>query len=90
MASDGDPFEILPDLQLEDFTTPAIPSFVETRRRYERIIDDKNVFLRPSKRMSKMQMKTAIAPHGHLQASREGQTGRPHRRGPSGFPARIR
>jgi hypothetical protein len=63
MASDGNSFEILPDPQLEDLTTPAVTTFLETRPRYERIIDDKNASLLPSKRIPKASLKTAIAPH---------------------------
>jgi hypothetical protein len=63
MASDGNIFEILPDPHLKDLTTPAVTTFLETRRRYERIIDDKNVSLPPSKRIPKTPLKTAIAPH---------------------------
>jgi hypothetical protein len=45
MVSDGNAFEILSDTHLEDLTTPAATHFVETRRRYERITDEKNAFL---------------------------------------------
>jgi hypothetical protein len=49
MASDGNAFEIPPDPQLEDLATPAVTTFLETRRRYERIVDDKNASVPPSK-----------------------------------------
>ena len=42
MACDGDALEILTDPQLGDLTTPAVITFLETRRRYEMIIDDRN------------------------------------------------
>ena len=63
MASDGNIFEILPDPHLKDLTTPAVTTFLETRRRYERIIDDKNASLPPSKRIPQTPLKAAIAPH---------------------------
>jgi hypothetical protein len=63
MASDGNAFEILSDPQLEDLTTPAVTTFLETRRRHERIIDYKKVSPPPSKRIPKMPLKTAMAPH---------------------------
>ena len=63
MTSNGNAFENLPDLQLEDLTTTAVTTFVDTRRRFERIIDDKNASLQPSKKIPKTLLKTAIAPH---------------------------
>ena len=52
MASDGNAFEILPDPpQLEELTTPDVTAFLETRRRYERIMDDKNASLLQSNRI---------------------------------------
>ena len=57
MASDGNAFEILPDPQLEDLT-----SSLETRCSDEKIIDDNNASLPPSKRIPKNPVKTAIAP----------------------------
>jgi hypothetical protein len=63
MASDGNAFEILPDPQLEDLTTPGVTTFLETRRRYDRMIDDKNASLAPSKRIPKTPLKTVITPH---------------------------
>jgi hypothetical protein len=63
MASDGNAFEILPDPQLEDFTAPAVSTFLETHHRYERTIDDKNVPLSPSSRIPKTPLKTAITSH---------------------------
>ena len=63
MASGGNAFEIFPDPKLEDLTTPAVTTFLETRRRQERIIDHKNSSLPPSKTIPKTPLKTAIAPH---------------------------
>jgi len=40
-----------------------VTTSLETRRRYDRIIDDKNASLPPSKRIPKTPLKTAIAPH---------------------------
>jgi len=45
MASDGNDLEILPHPQLQNLTTPAVTTFLETRRRYERMIDRNNVSL---------------------------------------------
>jgi len=47
MASDGNTYETPPDPILDDLTTPAITFFLESRRRYERTITDKeNLFLK--------------------------------------------
>jgi hypothetical protein len=40
VASGGNAFEILPDPQLEELATPTVTTFLVTRRRYERIIDE--------------------------------------------------
>jgi len=37
--------------QLEELTTPDVTAFLETRRRYERIMDDKNASLLQSNRI---------------------------------------
>jgi hypothetical protein len=54
---------ILSDPQLEDLTNPAVTTFLKTRRSYERINDDKNASLPPSKSIPKTPLKTTIAPH---------------------------
>jgi hypothetical protein len=94
MTSNGNAFENLPDLQLEDLTTTAVTTFVDTRRRFERIIDDKNASLQPSKKIPKTLLKTAIAPHvltvicrHHVKFSEDDLTEEIH---PPGFPARTR
>jgi hypothetical protein len=62
MASDGNAFEILPDPHLENLTTPAVTTFLETHNYYDRIIDGENPPLPPSTRSSMTPLKTAIAP----------------------------
>ena len=55
------PSRLFPTPQLEDLTTPAVTTFLETRRQYERIIDVKNASLPPSKKIPKTPYKSAIA-----------------------------
>jgi len=77
MDSDGNAFEILPDRQLEDLTTPAVTTFLETHRRYDdnrwqkclspEIEED------PQDPTEDCDCSSRL--HSHLQVSRQGQQG---------------